>query len=211
MKKIIIFVCFLILTSVLVYSEEPDCSDITCPDGWDSGETGWITLQLNDSNSCSGKICYCYNLDTLANEGPCFFLKGIIWKNDSCYIKHYFNVDKDFFKENVMRELIRIHQDVLPLRFCPQYWSGAELYTSWCYAAKIHKETGFVIWMACLGEGYCVRHFMYCWDKTKTPWELDVVNYGMDMYYDTGECILPFVIGPDYEFLHGCIPWCNEQ
>jgi hypothetical protein len=213
MKKIIIFVCFLILTSVLVYSEDPDCSDITYPDGWDSGETGWVLLQLNDYIGCTGKICYCHNLDTL-DEGPHFWIKKIIWKDSTCYPDHYTTINNNIFKLGLITELIRIHQDEIPIRFCPDSWYPTELYTTFCYAAYYEIPSlpvidKYPVCIPCDGDGYCAQAYQYCWDNTQTPWVLDVVKSGPSISYGSSDCYLPFTPGPNYELIHPCIPWCD--
>ena len=107
----------------------------------------------------------------------------------------------------MMRELIRIHQNEIPVRFCPDSWFPCELFTSFCYADYYHY--GDPMSIPCDGDGYCVQNYKYCWDNSESPWTLNVVKVGSAMNFEE-DCDLPFIPGPAYQIIHDCIPWCGN-
>ncbi len=203
-KYIFLIVSFLLMSIAVTYSQdEPDCSDVTCPDGWNGPEqTGWVTIQLNDNVACVGKICYCSKFNDLEEEVN-FWWKKIIWDDTTCYQEHYDSVDIDIFKKSIMRELIGDNQNNLPPVDCDDDgWYTANLFSTFCYMAYIYYRWDILI--ACEGEGYCVRSYEYCWDTSQTPWVLKVNDLGTVAYYED-DCYEPIIPWP---FIHYCTPWC---
>jgi len=206
MKKIFLIISFLLINVYTVLSE--DCEDVTCPEGWSQGETGWVQIQLNNEQPavfCVGKVCYCYDLDSLYLEKANFWIKKIIWYDD-CYEENYEDIDIEVLKESIISEFIRIHQNEVPIRFCPSNWLPCELYTSFCYATAYHNNCP--VSLPCAGDGYCSQLYRYCWDNSYTPWLLVIEKLGGPTIYDNSDCSLPFILGPNWQLIEDCLPWC---
>ena len=211
MKKFGIFLLIIILMAATLYAG--DCDDVDCPSGWDVGETGWVLLQLNNPTPpslpdyCVAKICYCYDLDSLENEGPHFYIKKIIWADSSCYFSNYASIDYDFLKLMIISEFVRIHQNDIPVTYCPDTWSFCELISSFCYADFIHY--GYPVSVPCDGDGYCVQNYRYCWNTNVSPPKIEIESYGPQFSYP-GTCNLPTLTGPGWQMIHDCITWCGN-
>jgi hypothetical protein len=185
-----------------------DCSGCECPEepegNWTADSTGWVTIQLNDTTTCVGKICYCWDLTYTDGEHPNFYLNKIIWE-DSCFAKNYQNIDLVLFKQSLVTEMARNHQNDLPQKFCPNSYFVLELYLSFCFASGYYQ--GYPVSMLCEGEGNCVQLYKCCWETN--PLYLKIEIYGDPTYYQS-DCYLPFVVGPGtgWTLIHDCIAFC---
>ena len=198
-----LLIIFIIFATINIYATD-DCSDVTCPDGWTSEQTGWIMLLVNDNPEkyCVAEICYCYNFEDI--ELPQFEIKKIVFQDSSC-ILHY-NYAPNVVKENILKELIRIHQNDFPQNTCDHPWYALEQTTSICYWTYTSNQNAIIA--PCDGAGYCVQGYKYCWDTSKSPWELKVTIDGLPETF--GDCgftpELPPSAGSTYDV---CVPWCQ--